>query len=220
MATGNGTMEQGTQTKVLVFGATGTTGSAVVERALECGYAVTAFVRNPEKVTTQHPNLTVVQGDVLDPATVERAMPGHDAVVSALGAGMNGTVRSEGTRNIIRAMEQAHVPRLVAQSTLGVGESRANLNAYWKYIMFGLLLRRAYADHIQQEQYITHSHLDWTIVRPAALTQGERTGTYRHGFAGTAKDLTLEISTADVADFMVQQVEDTTYRCGTPGLSY
>jgi putative NADH-flavin reductase len=60
----------------------------------------------------------------------------------------------------------------------------------------------------------------YVTPRPAALTQGERTGTYRHGFAGTAKDLTLAISTADVADFMVQQVEDTTYRCGTPGLSY
>ena len=58
--------------KVIVFGATGTTGSAVVERALECGYAVTAFVRNPEKISTSHPNLTVFKGDVLDPASVER----------------------------------------------------------------------------------------------------------------------------------------------------
>lgn len=220
MVNENGQMNHSEKLKVLVFGATGTTGSAVVERALECGYAVTAFVRNPDKVATRHPDLSVVQGDVLDPAAVERVVPEHDVVVSTLGAGLNGKVRAEGTLNIIRAMEKANVRRFVSQSTLGIGDSRNNLNAYWKYVMFGLLLRRAYADHVQQERYITQSHLDWTIVRPGALIDGERTGTYRHGFASTAKNLALEISIADVADFMVQQVQDATYLRATPGLSY
>ena len=206
--------------KVVVFGATGTTGSAVVERGLELGYAVTAFVRNPGKVKTQHANLGVFQGDVMDPASVEEGVRGHDAVVSSLGAGLNGKVRSEGTRNIIRAMESAKVRRFISQSTLGVGDSRANLNLYWKYVMFGMLLRRAYADHVQQEEYIKQSQLDWTIVRPGALIEGERTGRYRHGFPPGAQDLALEISTADVADFMLKQLEDDSYRCKTPGLSY
>lgn len=220
MTTANGQMNGNGKLKILVFGATGSTGSAVVERALERGYAVTAFVRNPGKVTTSHPDLAVVQGDVMDPASVAQAVPGHDAVVSTLGAGLNGTIRAEGTRNIIRAMEQAGVQRFVSQSTLGVGNSRKNLNAYWKYIMFGLLLRRAYADHVLQERYITASHLDWIIVRPGALIAGERTGTYRHGFPANAKNLALEISIADVADFMVQQVQDDTYLHATPALSY
>jgi putative NADH-flavin reductase len=206
--------------KVVVFGATGTTGRAVVERGLELGYAVTAFVRNPGKVNTQHANLNIFQGDVMDPAAVEEGIRGHDAVLSSLGAGLNGKVRSEGTRNIIQAMEKAEVQRLISQSTLGVGESRANLNLYWKYIMFGLLLRRAYADHVRQEAYIKQSQLDWTIVRPGALVEGERTDRYRHGFPPNEKDLALEISTADVADFMLQQLEDDTYHYGTPGLSY
>jgi putative NADH-flavin reductase len=220
MTTENGRMNNGEKLKILVFGATGTTGSAVVERALECGYAVTAFVRNPDNVATRHPDLKLVQGDVLDPAAVEKAMPGHDAVISSLGAGMQGTIRSEGTRNIIRAMQKAGVQRFIAQSTLGVGDSRKNLNAYWKYIMFGLLLRRAYADHVLQERYITASQLDWIIVRPGALIAGERRGTYRHGFSASTKNLALEISIADVADFMLQQVQDDTYLHAAPGLSY
>lgn len=208
------------QMKVIVFGATGTTGSAVVERALELGYEVTAFVRTPSKVTTQHPNLSIAQGDVLDAASVEQAVEGHDAVISSLGAGLNGTIRSEGTRNIIRAMEKAGVRRFISQSSLGVGDSRSNLNAYWKYFMFGMLLRRAYADHGLQEDYIRQSNLDWTIVRPGALKEGELTGDYRHGFSPTNRDITLEISIADTADFMVKQLKDSRYLHSTPGLSY
>lgn len=212
--------EQGKQMKVVVFGATGNTGSAVVERALEQGHKVTAFVRTPSKVTIQHPNLTIIQGDVLDAASVEKAVQGQDAVISSLGAGLNGTIRSQGTLNIIRAMEKTNVRRFISQSSLGVGDSRSNLNFYWKYVMFGMLLRRAYADHGIQERYIKESDLDWTIVRPGALKEGTRTGAYRHGFAPHVKDITLEISIPDTADFMVQQLHEDGYLRKTPGLSY
>ncbi len=204
---------------VIVFGATGTTGKEVVAQALEQGHTVTAFVRNPAKVEQTHPNLKVAQGDVLNPDDVATAVQGQDAVLSSLGAGPNGTVRSQGTQNIIEAMQQANVRRLISQSTLGVGDSRSNLNAYWKYLMFGLLLRRAYADHNRQEAFIRQSNLDWTIVRPGALTNGDRTGTYRHGFAATDKAITLKISVADVAEFMLSQLTDDTYLRATPGLS-
>ena len=206
--------------KVLIFGATGSIGRELVKQALEQGYAVTAFARHPAKVELHHADLTVAQGDVLDPASVARAMPGHEAVLCSLGAGLKGKVRSEGTRNIIRAMEQAGVRRLICQSTLGVGDSRDNLNRYWKYLMFGLLLRAAYADHVSQETYVKHSSLDWVIVRPAAFTEGSRTGQYRHGFPGTDKTTTLKISRADVADFMLKQLGNDTYLHQTPGLSY
>ena len=86
--------------------------------------------------------------------------------------------------------------------------------------MFGLLLRPAYADHISQESYVTQCRLDWTIVRPAAFTDGERTGQYRHGFSGTDKTTKLKISRADVADFMLKQLTDEMYLHKTPGLSY
>jgi putative NADH-flavin reductase len=195
-------------------------GRELVKQALEQGHVVTAFARNPAKVDHEHADLTVAQGDVMDPASVERAVQGHEAVFCSLGAGLKGKVRSEGTRNIIRAMENAGVRRLICQSTLGVADSRSNLNAYWKYIMFGLLLRRAYADHISQETYVKQSRLDWIIVRPAAFTNGNRTGEYRHGFPGTDKTTTLKISRADVADFMLKQLVNDTYLHKTPGLSY
>ena len=87
--------------------------------------------------------------------------------------------------------------------------------------MFGMLLRNAYNDHVRQEFYVKQSNLDWTIVRPSALIEGERTnGNYRHGFAPTDKTTALEISIADTAEFMVKQLTDDSYLCGTPGLSY
>jgi putative NADH-flavin reductase len=206
--------------KVAVFGATGSVGRLIVQQALEQGHTVTAFVRNPAKLGIQYANLGVAQGDAMDPAAVEKAVRGQDAVVCALGAGAKGTIRSEGTRNIVRAMEATGVRRLVCQSTLGIGESRENLNFFWRHIMFGLLLRRAYADHVAQENHVRQSRLDWTIVRPGAFTDGPRTGNYRHGFAGSDKAITHKVSRADVADFVVNQLTERTYLRKTPALSY
>lgn len=206
--------------KVVIFGATGTTGREVLKRALEEGHAVTAFVREPAKVEVQHANLSIVQGDALDPASVERAVRGHDAVLSSLGDGAKGKVRAEGTQNIIRAMERSGIRRLIVQSSMGVGESEGNLNFFWKYFMFGMLLRKAHADTTLQEKYVKQSNLDWTIVRPGALSDGERTGHYRHGFPGTDKTTKLKVSRADVADFMLKQLNDDAYLHATPALSY
>jgi putative NADH-flavin reductase len=206
--------------KLVIFGSTGSMGHPLVVQALEEGHTVTAFARNPAKLEIEHANLTVVQGDVLDSASLEMAVDGQDAVLCSLGAGAKGTIRSEGTRNIVRAMEKAGVSRFVCLSTLGVGKSRANLSFFWKHIMFGLLLRRAYADHVGQEGYVKESRLDWTIVRPGAFTDGNRTGVYRHGFPSSDKTIKGRISRADVADFMLKQLTDGTYLHETPGLSY
>ncbi len=206
--------------KLLIFGSTGSIGRLLIKQALEQGHTVTAFTRDATKVDIKHNNLQVTQGDVMDPALVERAIQGHEVVLCSLGAGRKGTVRSEGTRNIISAMEKVGVRRLICQSTLGVGDSRGNLNVFWKYIMFGLLLRPAYADHVRQEDYVRQSRLDWTIVRLGAFTDGERTGKYRHGFPSTDKTEKMKISRADVTNFMLKQLIDDTYLHKTPGLSY
>lgn len=206
--------------KIAIFGATGRVGRETVKQALENGYSVTAFVRDPGKLSVEHPNLRFVEGDVLSSEPVKKAVQGQDAVLCILGAGSKGNVRAEGTRNIIRAMEKAGVKRLICQSSLGVGDSRGTLNFWWKYIMFGLLLRAAYADHERQEKFVIQSDLDWTIIRPAAFTDGPHTGNYKHGFPGTAEGLTLKISRADVADFLLKQLRDDSYLRKTPGLSY
>lgn len=206
--------------KVLIFGATGSVGRHIVEQGLARGHAVTAFVRDPAGLDVEHEGLTVVRRDVLDTASVEGAVRGQEAVLCSIGAGRKGGVRSEGTRNIVRAMEKAGVRRLVCQTTLGVGESAGNLNFFWKRVMFGFLLRDAFADHERQEAYVGQSGLDWTIVRPGAFTDGGRTGAYRHGFPSTDREISLKISRADVADFMLKQLADDTYLHKTPGISY
>jgi len=206
--------------KLLIFGSTSSIGHHLLSQALEQGHSVTAFTRDASKVEIRHEHLRIVQGDVMDPALVESAVRGHDVVLCSLGAGRNGQVRSEGTRHIINAMEKIGVRRFICQSSLGVGESRGNLNFLWKYIMFGLLLRPAYADHVKQEEHVKQSNLDWIIVRPAAFTDGEHTGQYRHGFSVTDKTTELKVSRADVADFMLKQLSDDTYLHKTPGLSY
>lgn len=206
--------------RVLVIGSTGSVGRQVVEQALEQGHTVTAFARDPAKLDMSHPKLKVMRGDVMDSASLEQAVQGQDAVLYALGAGRKGTIRSEGTRQIIRAMEKAGVRRLICLSTLGVGESWGNLTFFWKYLMFRFFLRQAFADHVGQETYVQQSRLDWTIVRPAAFVDGNRTGEYRHGFPGSDRTVGLRISRPDVADFMLKQLTDDTYLRKTPSLSY
>jgi putative NADH-flavin reductase len=206
--------------KIIIFGATGSMGRQVVNQALAQGHLVTAFVRDAAKLGISHHNLQIATGDVMDPVSVKNAIHGHDAVLVSIGAGRKGTVRSEGTRNVINAMESAGVRRLVCQSSLGVGDSRSNLNAFWKYIMFGLLLRPAYKDHGRQEQHVRQSNLDWTIVRPGAFIDGELTGQYRHGFSSKDKTTRLKISRNDVADFMLKQLFEHKYLHRSPGLSY
>ncbi|MEV3963917.1 SDR family oxidoreductase [Nocardia sp. NPDC050193] len=205
--------------RIAVFGATGTVGQHIVEQALERGYEVTALTRDAGRITRTHERLHIVEGDVLDPGAVGRAVYGQDAVLVALGNGRKGVVRAEGTRTIIEAMNRTGVKRLICQSTLGAGDSRANLDFLWKYIMFGLLLRPAYADHQQQEAYVRAGDLEWTIVRPSAFTDGPRTGTYRRGFGVDEKGLSLKIARADIAEFLLDQITDRTYVHRAPGIS-
>jgi len=207
--------------KIVIFGATGTVGRVLVAQALDAQHQVTAFTRNGRFDGVQNPNLTIVQGDVLDPASVSAAIEGRDAVICTLGAGRKGSLRAAGTANILKAMGDHGVDRFICQSTLGTGDSAGNLNFFWKRIMFGLLLRPAFADHQRQEDHVRASGLNWTIVRPAAFTDGAQTGTYQHGFAGTSSTgLSLKISRADVADFILKQLNSDTYLHRCPGLSY
>lgn len=211
--------------KLLIFGATGGTGRQLIEQALEQHHTVTAFARNPAALTLIHSNLQVVQGDIMDIDSVEHAMQDHDAVLSSIGSPANkiGTIRSEGTRNIIRGMEKAGIRRFVCQTSLGYGDSRKILDLtpfYFKYLIVPFILRKGFADHELQEKYIRQSKLEWIIVRPGTLTDGNRTGIYKHGFTVNDKSIRVKVSRADVADFMLKQINDNTHLHKTPGVSY
>ncbi|NLR91742.1 NAD(P)-dependent oxidoreductase [Flammeovirga agarivorans] len=209
--------------KIVVFGSTGTIGKHVISQSLEKGYQVVAFCRNKEKLQElSHPNLIVMEGNVLHSNDVQKAVTGMDVVIVTLGSGKSrtSTVRSEGTKIIIEAMKNQGISRLLCQTTLGAGESNGNLNFFWKHIMFGWFLKKVFLDHELQEEFVKNSHLNWTIIRPSAFTDGNKTGKYLHGFSPTNKNTKLKIARADVADFIIKQINNTAYIHQTPGVSY
>lgn len=192
--------------KIAVFGATGNTGLELVKQALEQGHAVTAFVRDAARLAIENEHLTLVTGDVFDPASVAQAVQGQDAVICALGAGSDlkkTTVRTSGTINIISAMQDNNVKRLMVVTAMGVGESWDTLSMFNKFF-FATLLRSASADHEAQEAAVKESGLDWTIVRPSGLTDTPRTGVYDVGENIPAK--TSKIARADVADLILKEL--------------
>ncbi len=209
--------------KVIIFGSTGNTGRQVVKQALEQGHDVTAFARSPEKVEHKHEKLQVIKGNVLDLPAVERAIEGQDVVICALGLSAvmdKSNLRANGTNNIIRAMEKNGVKRLICQSSDGVGDTRKALPFLYKYLIVPFILRRVFADHEIQENYVRKSGLEWTIVRPVALTNGEYTGSYQHGYSTEGKNITNKISRADTADFILKQLAEKIYLHKTPSISY
>jgi putative NADH-flavin reductase len=204
----------GNRLRILIIGATGGTGRQLVQQALELGHEVTAFVRKPAKLKIQHPNLRVVKGNVRDYASVEAAMRGQNAVVSALGHKRlfyPTKILSEGTRNILRAMKACNVPRFICESSLGVGSAVGRLGLIFTFFVVPLILPFSFWDRVRQEKLIEESDTDWVIVRPAVLTNSPARGSYRHGRKVGNFILTRRISRADVADFMLKQLTDDDY---------
>lgn len=200
--------------QVLVVGATGGTGRQVVEQALQLGHFVTAFVRDPAKLLIQHPNLTVLTGDVLKPETVLPAVRRQDVVICSLGSrpGQKDQAVAEGTRNLVVAMHQAGVRKLFVVSSLGVGTSYEEASLPSKLII-KTLLSGVIAEKEKQEQAVRESGLDWVIVRPTSLTNGPITGHYRIGEHLPFSRFDFpRISRADVAAFLLHQLEKDTYQ--------
>lgn len=210
-------------TRVLIVGATGGTGRQLVAQALERDFTVTALVRNPSKLRVSHPQLTVIQGDVLDYASVETVMRGQEAVVSALGHKRffyPTRILSEGTRNILRAMDTHGIPRLVCETSLGIGDSAWRLGLYFTLFTIPVILPFYFWDKTRQERIVAESNVQWVIVRPGMLTNGDKRGRIRHGRHVGSFFWTVRISRADVADFMLSQLESDTYLRAAPGVAW
>ncbi len=209
--------------RVLIVGATGGTGRQLVAQALERGYAVTALVRDPSRLQVEHPQLKVMQGDVLDYASVEAAVRGQEAVLSALGHKRffyPTRILSEGTRNILRAMETHGVPRLVCETSLGIGDSAGRMGLYYTLFVIPVILPFYFWDKTRQERMIGGSNVEWVIVRPGVLTNGSKQGSFRHGRHVGSFLRTVRISRADVADFMLNQLASDTYLRTAPGVCW
>ena len=210
-------------TKVLIVGATGGTGRQLVEQALERGHIVTALVRNSSALRVDHPRLTVVRGDVLDYLSVEAAVRGQDAVLSALGHKRffyPTRILSEGTQNLLRAMETHGVQRFVCETALGIGDSVGRMGLYYTFFTIPIILPFYFWDKTRQERLIAASRVNWVVVRPGVLTNGAKRGHYRHGRNVGSFLWTVRISRADVADFMLNQMTDNTYLRSASGVCW
>ncbi len=190
--------------RLTVFGGTGQVGRQLLEQALQDGHDVAVLARDPGRLP-RHDRLRPVRGDVRDPGAVRQAIAGGDAVLSALGqrSFRQVTVCADGMRTILPAMTALGVRRLIAVSGYGVADSRGNLYSAISWTAIRAIMR----DKEAMEELIRASAADWTIVRPATLTNGALTGAYR---TGTTLRLTpaSRISRADVANFMLSALAD------------
>jgi putative NADH-flavin reductase len=213
----------GNRLRILIVGATGGTGRELVRQALEQGHQVTALVRKPKKMKLEHPNLRVVKGNVHDYDSVESAMRGQSAVVCALGTKRffyPNRVASNGTANILRAMKTCNVPRLVCESSLGIGNSVGRLGLLYTFLVVPVILPFIFYDKVRQEKLIEESEADWVIVRPAVLSNASARGKYRHGRSVGNYLWTNRVARADVADFMLKQLTDDDYIGSAVGVAW
>ena len=202
--------------KIALFGATGGTGQQVLSQGLAKGYTFRALARSPEKVVREE-GVEVIAGDVRDATAVERCLAGADAVICVLGShGSAEPIEAEGSKQIIAGMQEVGIKRLIAVTSMGVGDSREQVPAFFRVIM-QLTLKKIMAAKEVQEQLIRDSGLDWTIVRPGGLTDGPATGAYRSGTDKSIK--ATRVSRADVADFVLRQLLDERYLRQAPAVS-
>jgi len=184
---------------LVVLGATGRTGSLVVEQALAAGHTVTALVRSPQKVTAANPSLRVIAGEATDTSAVARALEGADAIISTLGGG--GSVVADSTAAIVAAARQTGVRRVVVLSSWLV--ERARLDAVTR-LLTGLGMGGMIKDKSVGEQLLRQSDLDWTIVYASLLSDGPATGSATVLPEQANRSMSQRISRADVAAWMIQ----------------
>src|SRR5258708_18373859 len=164
--------------KILVIGASQGCGALAARKGIDRGHAVTAFARSPDKLDLSSAKLTKKKGDFHDAASVEEAIPGHDAVIITASATSLKTLRenttyfSKGTRFVIDSMKKHGVKKLVVLSALGTGESRALMGFVERKLIVDFLLKVPFADHDRQEAMTRESGLDYVIARPGRLTNG------------------------------------------------
>ena len=195
--------------KLLVLGATGGTGLEIIRRAIDHGHTVTAFARAPEKLNTFRDRIRVEQGDLLSSAELARVIQGHDAVLSGFGtrapvSKADADLLERFAVELTGAMRQAGVRRVVAESVAFLFKDSIIPPAY---VLGRLFFPGIVADASAMEEVFEKSGLEWTIARPPRLTDRPYTGKYRVR-EGHLPIFGFTVSRADVADFMIQAVEN------------
>jgi putative NADH-flavin reductase len=208
--------------KIVVFGASGGVGLHVVKQALEREHLVTAFVRSPDNFEVKHANLGVCKGDSMHAASVENAIAGQEAVISALGPTRPPVshMMETSAKNIVAGMTKHGVRRLI--STTGAGVRQPEDQPQWidhlMRFLLHLVAKEIVMDSAENVHVIQVSDLDWTVVRFPRLMDGEHTGKYRVGFV--SKTSSTQISRADAADFVLQELTEQKWLRKLPLVSY
>lgn len=206
---------------VLIVGASQGIGLEVARQALAAGHQVRALSRSANSMALADPHLEKFSGDALNTEDMEAALMGIDVVIQTLGVKLGQLFQpvhlfSNATRVLIAAMRSKGVTRLISVTGFGAGDSGASISLLQR-LPFQIVFGRAYGDKSVQERLIKESGLEWTIARPGVLTRGARTGRYKiRSEAGQWRNGI--ISRADVADFLVRQIEDKTYLRQAPVL--
>lgn len=203
--------------RIVIFGASGRTGLELVNQALGQDHNVLAFVRNPAKFQIRHTNLSIFEGNILNKDQVANAVNGCDGVLFAIGVKpvKERPICTEGIKNVIASMQKHNAQRLVVESAYGVKETRKGIYGRLLWVIIKDIMR----DKEEMEDAVIASQLNWVIVRPTILTKGPKRGTYRVG-QNLRLGILPKISRADVADFMLKQLQDNTYIHQVPTISY
>ncbi|APG61263.1 NAD(P)-dependent oxidoreductase [Christiangramia salexigens] len=208
--------------RILIIGGTGKTGKELIKQALAEGHELNVLVRKPSRIKLSHPALKIFKGNILKPESFGEAFKDRDAVLSALGHKrffIKTRILSQGTRNIIQAMEKNQIKRLICITSLGINDSRYKLGLYYTLFTIPVILWFYFKDKELQERLIIESQLDWTIIRPGQLTNGKLRTNYYHGVDAGSFILTKFISRASVAHFMLWELKENRYVLRTPGIT-
>jgi putative NADH-flavin reductase len=211
--------------KLIIFGATGFSGKAILAEALKLGHEVTILVRDTSKVQFKHKNLTIVEGNVLDPQTVASTLHHQDAVIQCLGVGGKGdgkptTFISDATKVIVDEMQKQNIKRLIAMSNVGAGNSIAFQPWFFTKIIlpyFMKWLKVIIEDKNRMEPIIMNSNIDWTIVRCPNIIDKPAKGSCNATLDG--KGLKLSITLPDLSKFMVDQLTEKNFNKQAPCVS-
>ena len=211
--------------KIIIFGATGFSGQAILEEAVRQGHEVTVLVRDASKIHNKNNNEKIVEGNVLEPAVVSSVLHHQEAVIQCLGVGGKGdgkptTFISDATKVIVDEMQKQNIKRLIAMSNVGAGNSITFQPWFFtKFILpyFMKWLKVIIEDKNRMEPIIMNSNLNWTIVRCPNIVDKPSKGTCNATLDG--KGLKMTITLPDLSRFMVDQLKQTTFIKQAPCIS-
>lgn len=210
--------------KIVIFGASGGTGRELLRQGKAQGHEITAFVRNPRSLPDQQ-GVRIVIGDAMDAQAVAKAVAGQDAVLSALGPRTlaKDAMLLESMKNILAAMQQNGVRRLIVLGAAGVWPGATNeLSAGGKLMtlfLHSVMLKQVFAEHREMQTLIRNSATEWTVVQPPFLSNAPGHGKYRVS-GDSLPSRGMRIARADVANFMLAQLSSMEWVKKSPYLAW